>query len=215
MSYPTNFMDMGRKKLGIVVDEDTWNEFKSWVKDQYGFTRGVLASEVEKALKSHINSVDGRLTSDVNQSIPGRGIDPGVTDSTHTQKRSDEKDDLIDAFGEHFRSDEEIHRDDLETFIAGKEGLKDGRQVRGRITLLEGKGAIESVVKGKIYKNLILEAQKVNLMDDSYIIVKDYFHDNFNDRTITMEEMDDLPPGIRKELMKLDKSRYNEFVREV
>lgn len=208
-------MDMGRKKLGIVVDEDTWNEFKSWVKDQYGFTRGVLASEVEKALKSHINPVDGRVTSDVNQSIPGSGIDPGVTNSTHTQKRSDEKDDLIDAFGEHFRSDEEIHRDDLETFIAGKEGLKDGRQVKGRITLLEGKGAIESVVKGKIYKNLILEAQKVNLMDDSYIIVKDYFHDNFNDRTITIEEMDDLPPGIRKELMKLDKSRYNEFVREV
>ena len=46
---------MMRIKVGIMVDEDTWEEFKRFVMDKYGQKRAVLGYEVEQALISYMN----------------------------------------------------------------------------------------------------------------------------------------------------------------
>lgn len=45
-----------KKKIGVRVDEDLWDRFKKYVEDKHGRTRSVTASEVETALRNHLEA---------------------------------------------------------------------------------------------------------------------------------------------------------------
>jgi len=45
-----------KKKIGVRIDEDLWEDFKSYVENKHGRTRGVTADEVETALRNHLQA---------------------------------------------------------------------------------------------------------------------------------------------------------------
>jgi len=47
---------MAKTKVGAYVDEDTWEEFDEWVREQHGGrTQNVKGLELEKALEAHMS----------------------------------------------------------------------------------------------------------------------------------------------------------------
>ena len=88
MENQIKYSVMGRKKLGVSIDEDTWKLFKEWVKHKHGYERGILSKEVEIALRIHMNPDKSRLV-DVDQ-LPARG--EGIPDENilHTHTSSDD-----------------------------------------------------------------------------------------------------------------------------
>lgn len=203
---------MGRKKLGITIDEDTWKLFKAWVKHKYGYERGVLSKEVEIALRIHMNPDKSRVI-DVDQLPATSGSIPdGKILHTHTSKPTGKYDDLIDNFQNEFSEDEQISRGDLEKFIIKYEDVSDPRAIENRINFLRGKSVLEDVVDSvDIYRNALFQTEKISLMgEDNYTIVENFL----KGRTTTESNIKNLPPDIQKALNKLSKDQYDEFVTE-
>ena len=203
---------MGRKKLGITIDADTWKLFKEWVKHKHGYERGVLSKEVEIALRYHINPDKSRLI-DVDQLPATSGSIPdGKILHTHTSKPTGKYEDLIDNFQNEFYEHERVSRGDLEKFIIKYEDISDPRAIENRINFLIGKSVLEDVFDAvDIYRNALCKAEKISLMgEDNYTIVESFL----KGRTTTEKNIKNLPPDIQKALNKLSKDQYDEFVTE-
>lgn len=139
---------MGRKKLGISIDEDTWKLFKEWVKDKHGYERGILSKEVEIALRIHMNPDKSRLV-DVDQ-LPARG--EGIPDENilHTHTSSDDSEygeylHLIQSFEERFSDAELINEKVLSRVIRDVENIVGSRGVNDRIEYLISKNIIREI----------------------------------------------------------------------
>jgi len=60
------------KRIGVEVDEQLWQEFREEVKRRKGRTSGVLASELENAIRQYIYTGEDRDTSDLLREIEER-----------------------------------------------------------------------------------------------------------------------------------------------
>ena len=139
---------MGRKKLGISIDEDTWKLFKEWVKHKHGYERGVLSKEVEIALRIHMNPDKSRLV-DVDQ-LPATS--EGVLEEKilHTHTSSDDSEygeylHLIQSFEERFSDAELINEKLLSRVIRDVENIVGSRGVNDRIEYLISKNIIREI----------------------------------------------------------------------
>lgn len=139
---------MGRKKMGVSIDEDTWKLFKEWVKDKHGYERGILSKEVEIALRIHMNPDKSRLI-DADH-LPARG--EGIPDENilHTHTSSDDSEygeylHLIQSFEERFSDAELINEKVLSRVIRDVENIVGSRGVNDRIEYLISKNIIREI----------------------------------------------------------------------
>ena len=139
---------MGRKKLGVPIDEDTWKLFKEWVKHKHGYERGILSKEVEIALRIHMNPDKSRLV-DVDH-LPARG--GGIPDenilNTHTSADDSEYGKylhLIQSFEERFSDAELINEKVFSRVIRDVENIVGSRGVNDRIEYLISKNIIREI----------------------------------------------------------------------
>jgi|BioPla2DNA2_1021312.scaffolds.fasta_scaffold13681_2 hypothetical protein len=156
MENQIKYSVMGRKKLGVSIDEDTWKLFKEWVKHKHGYERGILSKEVEIALRIHMNPDKSRLV-DVDH-LPARG--GGIPDenilNTHTSADDSEYGKylkLIQSFEERFDDVELIVETVLSSFIRNVENVATVRSVNEKIAYL-------------ISKNIIREMDLIDIKED-------------------------------------------------
>lgn len=203
---------MGKIKLGVMVDRDTWEQFKRFIMDKYGQKRDVLGYEVEQALISHMNPQKTIIQGTDQLPATSDGIPDEKILHTHTSKPTGKYEDLIDNFQNEFYEHERVSRGDLEKFIIKYEDISDPRAIENRINFLIGKSVLEDVFDAvDIYRNALCKAEKISLMgEDNYTIVESFL----KGRTTTEKNIKNLPPDIQKALNKLSKDQYDEFVTE-
>ena len=205
---------MARGKIGPTVDLDIWNEFKQFVKDKYGFTRGVLGSELDKALKNHINQGKTRVTTTDNQPVTDQ-VSMIENPNAHTHTPAPGKyDEFLVSFENEFNDKKEITKTQIEHFIMNKEQLTHPQTIKQRIKLLIGNGLIESIGDG-IYKNVLVSELSENsstIKVDSYNLVLSYIDSDLNGEKIPSKKIPKLPKHIQKALNDIDYEDLKELL---
>lgn len=207
---------MARKKVGVQVDQGIWKEFNQFVKDKHGQTRGVLGSELDEAMKNHINQWKTRFTTTDNQPVTDQASMIEEEPSTHTHSQGGLFPELMVNFRNKYENVLEISKKDLRHFIRETENVKDSRPIKTRVDYLEGIKWIEPIIgRDGIYRNLLaseLSEDTRIIKEISYNQVSSYFQQKMNGNMINKKEVRKLPEDIQKSLFALDQDEFNEFV---